>query len=200
MRNCVLVRHWITKGNTEKRYTGRSDEHILPADPQVVSSVRDGITSHLNGDFCVITGPMIRCHETASALFPEHDTKTIEELTEIDFGLFEGKTHEELEDVPEYVAWLNGGWRAAIPGGERLDDFKRRSMEGFTKALEISCGRDCVIVCHGGNIMSVMSTLTKGEYYDFRPDNLEGYALSVEEDGRTICVVSYDRVGCGDRN
>ena len=200
MRTCVLVRHWITKGNTEKRYTGRSDEHILPADPQVVSSVRDGITSHLNDNFCVITGPMIRCHETASVLFPEHDTKTIEELTEIDFGLFEGKTHEELEDDPEYAAWLNGGWKTAIPGGERLDDFMRRSMEGFKKALELADGRDCVIVCHGGNIMSVMSTLTKGEYYDFRPGNLEGYALSVEEDDKRIRVVSYERIGCGDSN
>ena len=200
MKKCVLVRHGLTKGNSEKRYISRSDEHILPVDGNRVEKIQRCLDERLGNDFCLFSGSMTRCVETAQLLFPGYDIDITDELTEIDFGIFEGRTYEELKDVPEYTAWLESGCEAMIPGGESRDDFIDRSMRGFKKALALSGNMPCIIVCHGGNIMSVMSELTGEGYFEFRPGNLEGYELTMDVDDERISVVSYDRIVCGSDN
>ena len=53
------------------------------------------------------------------------------------------------------------------------------------------------MICHGGNIMAVMSELTGEDYYGFYVGNLDGYVMKADVDGKRISVVSYDRIGSG---
>ena len=205
MKTCILIRHAITPGNVLKRYTGRrSDEGIIVPDSEEVSKIRDKtnecISRHIKGRFSVVSGPQKRSRETAGLLFPGRDIVTVNELCEMDLGMFEGKTYEELKDVPEYVSWLESKGLMTIPGGEDRDEFIRRSMEGFKKAVALSDDDGLVIVCHGGNIMAIMSTLTDLDYYDCQVPNLEGYVLNIDADDERITVDSYDRIACGSCN
>ena len=202
MKTSILIRHAITPGNVLKKYTGRrSDEGIIMPDPEAARMIRDKISEYIDryikGDFSVVSGPQIRSRETAALLFPGRDISTVDELCEMDLGMFEGKTYEELKDVPEYVSWLESGGLMNIPGGEERDTFIRRSMEGFKKAIALSNDDGVVIVCHGGNIMAVMSTLTDLDYYDCRVPNLGGYVLNIDADDEGLSVYSYDRIVCG---
>lgn len=148
---------------------------------------------------------------------------TVDELRETDFGIFEGKTYEELSSDPErrdaYQAWIDSGGIAKIPGGEGMEEARARSVGGFRKAVmaafgEWKAGRrdaateggsgdaaeECalIIVAHGGTVMSVMSSLFGGDYYDYYAGNGEGYTfrLEVDDAGDITAAGTYDRF-CG---
>lgn len=129
----------------------------------------------------------------------------IEELRETDFGIFEGKTYEELNADPDtrdaYQAWIDSGGTMKIPGGESLEESQARSLEGFHKAVQKAKtdGADqLIIVAHGGTVMSVMQCLFGGNYYDYYTGNGDGYTFELEVDdaGDITAAGTYDRF-CG---
>ena len=198
MIKCALIRHAKTLSNSEGKYIGkRTDEDILPPDPKKAEAVADDVTKFLGPDHIVISGPSKRCRQTANLLFVDMKADIIDELSELDFGIFEGKTYQELSEDPIYRKWLELRGRMNIPGVEERDGFTLRSMEGFSKAVS-RCrdGGGFAVICSSGNIMAIMSTLTGGDYYDFAVGNLEGYVLKIIDDER-ISVASYDRIGGG---
>lgn len=131
-------------------------------------------------------------------LFPDSPVTIIDELTEMDFGRFEGKTYEELKEDEEYQKWLDHKGLIPAPGGEGRDDFVLRSLAGFRRALDLSGSSDLIIVCHGGNIMAIMSALTGDGYFDHHAGNLEGYILKFKEDDEGISDLTYDSIVFGD--
>ena len=198
MIKCALIRHAKTPSNGAGKYIGkRTDEEILTPDPVAAESVADAVKKHLGPDRVVISGPSKRCRQTASLLFGDAKTCIIDELSELDFGIFEGKTYKELSEDPIYRKWLELRGRMNIPGVEDRDGFTLRSMKGFSQAVS-HCpkGGSVAIVCSSGNIMAIMSTLTGGDFYDFAVGNLEGYVLEIIDDER-ISVASYARIGGG---
>jgi alpha-ribazole phosphatase len=57
---------------------------------------------------------------TANIIYPETDVSQIhicENLKEMDFGMFENKSYEDLKDEPEYIKWLESDGRNPFPGG-----------------------------------------------------------------------------------
>ena len=53
-----LIRHFQTQGNLERRYIGRTDEHLAGQDRKVSCCPEK-----------IITSPMLRCRQTARLLF-----------------------------------------------------------------------------------------------------------------------------------
>ena len=222
----LLIRHGRTQGNTERRYVGaRTDEGLSAegrAELAVFGCAED--VPGCAGKVLVVTSPMKRALETAEIMFPwctEH--LTVGELRETDFGIFEGKTYEELSSDPErrdaYQAWIDSGGLAKIPGGESMEEARARSLEGFRKAVMAArkagkavfkdeareggsgdAAEECalIIVAHGGTVMSVMSSLFGGDYYDYYAGNGEGYTfrLEVDDAGDITAAGTYDRF-CG---
>lgn len=188
--SCVLIRHGKTTGNEQKRYIGnRTDESLSETGVRESETVRAQMVRLVPQDAVLFSSPMKRCMETAGILFPDRQVLSDIAFTEIDFGDFEGKNFQELKDDPAYRAWVESGCMADIPHGESVDVFRKRSYEGFLNLLEYPC---FALVCHGGNIMSIMSELTGSEYHTFHVNNLNGYRLELENDGKRICDLSYD--------
>ncbi|MBP5414358.1 MAG: histidine phosphatase family protein, partial [Lachnospiraceae bacterium] len=94
-----------------------------------------------------------------------------------------------------YQLFLENGAISGFPEGEKTEDFFKRSVEGFFEAINMSKDDDLAIVCHGGNIMAVMSSLTQTDFYDFHTDNLDGYILEFKTDGKRVLDLTYDRIG-----
>ena len=137
---------------------------------------------------------MKRAIETAKILFDDRDIEIIEDLRETDFGSFEGKNYLELKDDEKYQLFIDSNGRSGFPGGERIEDFIKRSAEGFFEAIDKSRSDDIMIVCHGGNIMAIMSSLTGKDFYDFQVNNLDGYILEIETDGERVLDLTFDRI------
>ena len=198
-RRCILIRHGRTSGNEEGRYIGAgTDEELSPEGIEEVTTAGDKVRSLLRNDPVIVSSPLIRAIQTAGLLFGDRDTEIIEDLKEMEFGAFEGRNYEELKDDPEYRAWIDSRGSRKCPGGEDIEEFKDRSVRGFVRALDMClAGRDCCIVCHGGNIMAILSRFKGGDYYDYRVEPLGGYILDIETDDEGIHIITYDRFDGG---
>jgi alpha-ribazole phosphatase len=192
----------------ERRYVGARTDEGLSAEGRAELAVfgRGEEVSGCAGKVLVVTSPMKRALETAEIMFPWcTEYMTVGELRETDFGIFEGRTYEELNSDPDtrdaYQAWIDSGGTMKIPGGESLEESQARSLEGFHKAVQKArtAGADqLVIVAHGGTVMSVMQSLFGGNFYDYYTGNGDGYTFELEVDdaGDITAAGTYDRF-CG---
>lgn len=224
-KKVFLIRHGKTLGNEEKRYIGRqSDEELSVAGIEEIKGKLSS-TSKLISDKIdrVCSSPLKRAVQTANLIVDScniHSTdkrnskindiintqttdstqiQKIDNLSEIDFGFFEGKNYEELNGDERYQKWIDSNGMMDFPEGEGRADFISRSYEGFLEALgDIGVDENILIVCHGGSIMSVMSRLTGKDFYDFMTETLGGYVLELETDNEGIHILSYDKLGARD--
>ena len=174
-----LIRHGMTEGNRHQRYIGVTDEPLCP----------EGIERLKNITYpkpqAIFVSPLRRCQETAEILFPGQKVRIIDQLAECDFGAFENKNYKELSDDPRYQAWIDSNGTLPFPGGESREEFKRRNVTGFQKAVN-GCLRNGIslaaLVVHGGTIMNVMEEYADEDrsFYDWHVQNGKGYEVEID--------------------
>ncbi len=192
-KKVYLIRHGITRANEERRFNGQGTDEAL-SDAGVAAA---GAVSAPAADR-VCCGPLLRARQTAEILFSGMTPAVIDPLTEMDLGILEGKKHEELDGNPKYRAWIDSGGTIDVPGGEKKSDFTERSVRGFYEALgDHGVSETVAVVCHGGNIMAVMSSLFGGQFYDYLTDNLGGYCIDLEMDDEGIHDGTYHKLDTG---
>ena len=128
-----LIRHGITQGNLDGKYIGQTDLALCPeGKKQIETLCADEIYPEVDK---VYSSPLTRCLETAEIIYPEQKLMIVDEICEMNFGEFEGKTQRQLQDLREYTDWLRGGSDAAPPSGERrlYDTLYRGSGHNFQR-------------------------------------------------------------------
>ncbi len=191
----LLIRHGETLASLRGAYSGcRSDEPLSEEGRKKLDKDR---LSALRAER-IYTGPMLRCRQTAEILFPGRLCTVLKGMTETDFGDWEGKSYKELNGDPLYQAWIDSGGRNAFPEGEDRESFVRRTMTAFYEMLkDMGECRNAALVCHGGNIMAVMSSLAGGDYFDHQRPCGSGYELKFTTEGDRIYDLSYDSLSAG---
>ena len=114
-----FIRHGATKGNTEGRYVGVTDEGLLP---EAIAELSHKAAPPVKS---VYVSPMKRCIETAAALYPDIEPVVIRQFRECCFGSFEYKNYAELKDNEEYIRLIESGGMSGFPGGENRYDFQK---------------------------------------------------------------------------
>ena len=154
-----FIRHGITQDNIEGVYCGITDTPLCDDGKEQLMKMKEEYT-YPQTQF-IFTSPLTRCKETAEILYPDLKPIVIEDLTEYNFGEFEGKTAEELQKKqPNFEPWLKGVPGARPPFGESNEDFAKRVCNCFVKIVDgvIKTGtEDLVIVTHGGVISTILS-------------------------------------------
>ncbi len=143
----VLVRHGETTGKSSIRYFGRTDVELSElgrAQMRAAASwlaARTGVTSFAP----VFASPLKRASEGARIIAGAMSaTVTIDEFVEVDFGLFEGLTADEIRarHPIEFARWndnrLADGY--AYPGGESRAAFTARVEPGVERMLAVLDG------------------------------------------------------------
>lgn len=179
MIELTIIRHAETELNAANVYQGATDvpvgkrgmEELLkaPAHPEVAR---------------VFSSPMLRTRQTAKALFPNAELVLLEGLREMNFGDFEGKTGREVENLPAYERWKQGGYDARCPNGESILELAQRVIAAFDRIVcEARDGERVYVVAHGGVIMALMSMFAGSieEYFSFRVRNLHGYSATLDK-------------------
>lgn len=181
----VLVRHSITASNLERRFTGLSDIPII----EEGAALSREISPTLPKVDKVYVSPLLRCRQTAELLWPNgEEMVVVDDLREMDFGPFEGLTHEDLKDNPNYLQWLkDGDFTEGLGGGEPIAKVVTRMVAAVGKIIEDAKqnGYQRVgIMTHGGTIMALMTTVgapKRNSFYDWKPQNSSGWLLEVTE-------------------
>ncbi|MBS6196243.1 MAG: histidine phosphatase family protein [Clostridiales bacterium] len=173
-----LIRHGKTLGNTQNRYIGTTDEPLLEEEEKRLKE-----QSYPQPE-TVFVSPLLRCRQTAAAIFPGYPVRIMEELAECDFGIFENKNWKELTGNPLYQAWIDSNGTLPFPEGEDSHAFRSRCCRGFERAVR-ECFRENIetaaFVVHGGTIMSIMEryAVPQKDFYNWHTGNGEGYELEL---------------------
>lgn len=174
----IMIRHFPTKGNLERRYIGRTDEPIL-------DNRQIGSATYPPADI-LAASPLLRCIQTTERIYGRKPDILCPSFREKDFGRFEGKNYEELKTDPAYQRWLDSNGTLPFPEGESQEAFQTRCTEGFEELAErlilCSCKRAALIV-HGGTMMALLSYYFDGEssFYDWQAENGNGYRMHLDE-------------------
>ena len=168
MRRLTLIRHGLTEGNVRRWYYGALDLPLCEAGQAAVQeAAAGGLYPPYSGER-ILTSGMLRTEQTLRLIYGEAPHEIWPELREISFGIFEGKSYDELKGLAEYEAWLAGDWfRNVPPRGESFADSKARLLRGLDELLSRKDNTICV--CHGGTILTAMANL-------FPEEGKDGYA------------------------
>ena len=105
-----LIRHGKTSANEKHLYCGSTDLPLSDEGKEELRSVHYDIK---NVRF--ISSGMKRTNETLRILFGDVPYEVDPRFREVDFGIFEMHSYEELKNTPEYGAWLAGDNESNIP-------------------------------------------------------------------------------------
>ena len=166
-----LIRHGRTEANEKHLYCGSTDLPLSQTGKEELCKLKYAVK---NARF--ITSGMKRTNETLRILFGDVPYQADPRFREVDFGIFEMRSYEELKDTPEYQAWLTGDNEVNIPPkGESGAQMKKRVLEAFSEIQEDTC-----IITHGGVIAAIMESLFPEEgknRYQWQPKNGRGWIM-----------------------
>lgn len=176
-----LIRHGITDANINGQYVGRTDLPLNEAGINELEGLKNKIY-YPDAELFYVS-PMLRCIQTLRILYPQAQAIAVDELREMDFGRFEGKTAYELEGDPDYSAWTSGKLPAP-PDGESSEQLTQRVAEGFAAIVRhlMSSGKtQAAVITHGGIIMNILAArgLPKQPQHMWRSDPGCGYTVRV---------------------
>ena len=166
----ILVRHGETVGNSSIRYFGRTDVPLSDLGRAQMLAVAKWLKPNLriNHFDTVFASPLCRASEGARLIAGASVTVVeIEEFVEVDFGLFEGLTADEIRERHpiEFDLWnrdrLDPGF--TYPRGESRAAFMERVGCGIERVLELydAAASTALIVAHRGVIRAITQRLAE---------------------------------------
>lgn len=187
-----LLRHGETDYNAQQKYLGRTDLSLSERG-------RKALTRAEFSPEVVYVSPLRRTAETAELLFPGARQMAVPGLQEMDFGLFEGKSWREMERLPAYRAWVDGGCLDAPPGGESRAQFCDRICAAVQALLDRATAAGAerlVIVAHGGTQMAALErfALPRRDYYSWNGPLGGGFVLDGSRWGAEGTLTLLDTV------
>lgn len=174
-----LIRHLRTIDNLEGRYSDASDPSL--SDPPELTPIPQAILASK-----VICSPLRRAQETAERWLPNQPMVIDDNLKELNFGRFAGKTANEMKEDQAYRDWVDQGCVTDIPDGESFDSFKSRVKDAFLRHLEDGA----VFVTHAGPIMVILEAFADTPYFSEHIGN--GQIVALHWSTTLKHVVSYE--------
>ncbi|MDZ5474214.1 histidine phosphatase family protein [Bacillus sp. 31A1R] len=174
----TLFRHGLTEANRRKEYLGWTDSPLcFSHSPSNMDYYELYFSSDLN-----------RCIATLKKYAPDVKPHLLTEFREMNFGVFEGKTYEQLKDCEDYQKWIAWPFKHTPPNGEAFEDFSIRIEDGWQKVIntiEKKQARKTLIMTHGGVIRYLLTTYApnKREFWDWSVSHEMGYELIFDRDG-----------------
>ncbi len=197
-RSLYLVRHGETVGMSSVRFYGSTDIALSEEGEAQVASLCDRLRAV---EFAALVhSPLSRARRSAEILGAclecppaKGDSFALEAFREIDFGIIEGLTMEEIAaKMPEWHGRWRAGEVAGFPEGEKIDAFRTRVAAGFDEILERYPRGDLLCVVHKGVITSALQHLCAWTAEDTRSQALDLGSLSILEIGQQSRVAALN--------
>ena len=178
----ALIRHGRTSANDEHVYIGKTDLPLSDRGKAELEFMRDSYTyPHPER---VYSSPLERAIQSSETLFPETDITVVDDLREMDFGIFEGIKLDDAVKLDSYKKWLKGGLDNPPPNGESLREMLVRCYASMNAVILDMMRQDmhnAAIITHGGIISNILSCmgLPKQEPMSYLCGAGEGWLIMV---------------------
>lgn len=169
----LLIRHGETAWNAEHRIQGRLDVPLSAAGVWQTGRLTQRLADEAID--AIVASDLSRAWMTGAPLAEARGLAMVAEprLRERAFGIFEGKTLEEIaaEYPDQLAAWRSRDVRWQIPGGESGAEFIARVLEALHEIAVEMAGRSVAVVTHGG-VLDVIYRHARGLPWDAPRDHL----------------------------
>ncbi len=178
----TILRHGRTEANENGVYIGRTDWGLSE---QGREELKEKYELHSYPKVSrVYSSPLERAIQSAEILFPDREIVICDEMTEMDFGVFEGLPVSELMELDSYKKWIKGGLDNPPPNGESVRSMLERIYSGLNLIIMDMMKEnitDAGLVTHSGIILNILSGfgLPKMKPMEFACLPGEGWKINV---------------------
>lgn len=117
-----LIRHGETEWSASKRHTGRTDISLTPTGEHQAAALGQFLAGRKFS--LVLCSPLTRARETCRLAGYGDVVSLSEDLLEWDYGIFEGKTTQEIrQEQPDWSIWST-----SVPQGESIEQVGCRAQ------------------------------------------------------------------------
>lgn len=148
-----VVRHGRTEANAGGLLLGRADPELDETGRRQADEIADALPSGAQ----VVSSPLRRCHETATAIAERSEVSVVtdDRLLELDYGEF------DLRPLAAIPAETWAQWRAdpdfRPPGGETLRELAERVGDALDDLSSAATDGDVVAVTHVSPIKAALA-------------------------------------------
>lgn len=159
----ILIRHGESDSNAQRKFSGFQDVGLT--EKGIWQAERLSYRLKKVPVDAVYCSDLKRAIHTADIVFGNRNIDMLinPNLREMNFGIWEGKTFEEikLKEEAKFTSWIeNPDERSIIPQGESLAILKERVMAEVNRILQEHKDKEIdktiAIVCHGGAIRIIL--------------------------------------------
>lgn len=179
-----LIRHGLTEGNLQGRYVGSGTD--LPLCEQGRADLQELAAryEYPHADL-VFTSPLLRAKQTADILYPGVRAIALQDLREMNFGVFENRLITELAKNPAFAAWMDPTSDAVPEGAESRAAFAKRADGMLMKLFEFMLKthtQEAACITHSGMILHMLANhaLPQRRPEDWATDPGCGYSLRLD--------------------
>jgi broad specificity phosphatase PhoE len=171
MGEIVVLRHGETEWSRSGQHTGVTDLPLLPEGERQAQELRRSLAGRTFTE--VRVSPRLRARRTAE-LVGLTATSVDEDLVEVDYGGYEGRTTKEIsaELGRQWSVWRDGTVPGATPG-ETLADVGARVDRVLDRVRPLVADGDVALVAHG-HVLRVLAARWLG----LRPEDGALFALA----------------------
>ena len=149
MTEIILVRHGETEWNVAEIFRGRIDIELNETGIRQAELLAEYLSKiRINA---IYSSPLKRALKTAEIISGYHklDVAIADGLIDFNFGKWQGLSHQEVKDRYKelYAAWTNHPDQVKIPGGESLDEVRKRATGVVDNIIERYKG-SVILVSH----------------------------------------------------
>lgn len=146
----IMVRHGETDWNVEGRFLGSADRMLTEKGRRQASFAKQALKNETID--VIYSSPMKRAYETGRIIRGDRNLEIItsDKLREIDCGLWEGMTGEEVEKKypGQIFLWSNAPEKLEIDGGETFREVQNRILSVFWEIVNENRGKTVLITSH----------------------------------------------------
>ena len=154
----ILIRHGETPYNRDRRYQGHRNTPLTRKGKRQAKEIAFRLKNEsLNA---IYSSDLKRTKCTAEVINHYHSLKIniLPQLREIDFGDWEGKTHDEIQREWRGLLdeWERKPSQIKIPRGESIKDLVERIRSTIKKIVSNHPDQRVAIITHGGPIRIIL--------------------------------------------
>lgn len=171
----ILIRHGETDWNKDHVFRGKKDMRLNATGILQADAVGDALADRVFE--AVYSSPLKRAMVTATRVAKPHEMQVREapDLSDINFGLWEGLTQTEVQErwPAIYKRWVEGPSWVKFPGGEGVRRAWKRVNSGLREILFLHGTGTIVIVSHRVPIKMMTAYLMgkkRGQIHEVKHD------------------------------
>lgn len=164
-----VIRHGITKSNKLRILNGQAidegiEENGIPQIKEAMNMLPEDISK-------IYSSNMIRTRQTADIINERFNVEIsfCPELREVDFGIFSGKSFEEVREMADegtWVAYRNQEYDFTPYKGESFNSVKERVLKIIDEIKKNHADNEKIVIVTHGGIIRFLNHYYKGVHQD----------------------------------